>query len=120
MNPRNRIELSDVLADLRHKRGAVSTQLFHYKDAETRELHAFHTDEPHDRAEESTARQEDDNAAAIIHHLTGELRALDIAIRRLENNDTACITCANPIPLERLHAQPEALRCLSCQTKAEA
>ena len=50
----------------------------------------------------------------------GELRALDAALKRLEQGRYGiCIDCAVDIPYARLEAAPEALRCAPCQERHE-
>ncbi|MFA7665484.1 MAG: TraR/DksA C4-type zinc finger protein [Burkholderiaceae bacterium] len=49
-----------------------------------------------------------------------EWRALRGAIRRIEEGAYGyCTDCGIEIPLARLQAQPVALRCIDCQTRAE-
>ncbi len=49
-----------------------------------------------------------------------ELSALGLAKRRLTRGDYGtCVDCGEPIPYNRLHAQPAAARCIGCQECAE-
>ena len=49
-----------------------------------------------------------------------ELRAIQQAQERMaDGNYGSCIDCGQPIPFERLKAQPSALRCIVCQTRFE-
>jgi DnaK suppressor protein len=49
-----------------------------------------------------------------------ELMAIDAARARIaEGSYGECIDCDQPIPFERLSAQPTALRCVPCQAKFE-
>ncbi|MDQ6680643.1 MAG: TraR/DksA family transcriptional regulator [Pseudomonadota bacterium] len=49
-----------------------------------------------------------------------ELMAIDAARGRIADDSYGeCIDCGQPIPLERLKAQPTALRCVACQTRYE-
>lgn len=45
-----------------------------------------------------------------------ELRAIADALKRAQTNAFGiCATCSEPIPLPRLEAEPQALRCRPCQ-----
>ena len=49
-----------------------------------------------------------------------ELRAIQQAQERMADGSYgSCIDCGQPIPFERLKAQPSALRCIVCQTRFE-
>jgi DnaK suppressor protein len=57
---------------------------------------------------------------AEVQRDVAELRELDAARRRLDAGQYGlCIDCGVEIPLARLDAQPAALRCIACQTRAE-
>lgn len=58
---------------------------------------------------------------AEVERDRGELAAVQTALRRMaEGTFGACIDCGEPIPVARLTAQPEAARCIACQTRFEA
>ena len=49
-----------------------------------------------------------------------ELMAIDAARGRIADGSYGdCIDCGQPIPFERLKAQPTALRCVPCQSRYE-
>lgn len=49
-----------------------------------------------------------------------ELAALAAALQRVDDADYGlCIDCGKPIPFARLHIEPEALRCVACESKRE-
>ena len=49
-----------------------------------------------------------------------ELSMVDAALRRIEAGTYGhCIDCGAEIPAARLHAAPEASRCIACQEKVE-
>lgn len=57
--------------------------------------------------------------AAVMRDIA-ELRAIQIARSRMENNVyNECIECGFDIPYERLEAQPTAQRCAPCQDMYE-
>lgn len=61
----------------------------------------------------------DENLASIHRHIE-ELRAIDVALRRLEQGTYGeCADCGEPIATARLDAYPTALRCIECQERYE-
>lgn len=49
-----------------------------------------------------------------------ELDRVDAALRRIEDGSYGlCVDCGVEIPPARLHAAPDALRCIACQEKLE-
>jgi len=57
---------------------------------------------------------------ALNEHELVELQAIEDALKRIEEGVYGlCLTCGVPIPHERLHAAPQALRCVGCQTTFE-
>ena len=68
-------------------------------------------------AQESSARELE---FALDARDSEELDRLDAALRRIEDGSYGlCIDCGVEIPAARLHAAPDALRCIACQEKAE-
>ena len=69
------------------------------------------------RAQASTAR---DLELALDARETAELAAVDAALKRIEDGVYGqCADCGVGIPAPRLHAAPEAARCIDCQDKRE-
>jgi DnaK suppressor protein len=57
---------------------------------------------------------------ALNEHELVELQAIEDALKRIQEGVYGlCLSCGVPIPQERLHAAPQALRCIDCQTKFE-
>ena len=57
---------------------------------------------------------------AVNEHELVELQAIEDALKRIQEGVYGlCLSCGVPIPQERLHAAPQALRCIDCQTKFE-
>lgn len=76
--------------------------------------------EVRDAADEATASLVTDTGDAETRRDLRELQALDAALVRLSRGEYGvCIACGEDIPIERLHAQPEAVRCLPCQDNYE-
>jgi DnaK suppressor protein len=58
---------------------------------------------------------------AEIERDRGELAQVQAAFRRLADADYGrCVDCGASIPYARLAAQPDAARCIGCQTRFEA
>ena len=69
------------------------------------------------RAQASTAR---DLELALDARETAELAAVDAALKRIEDGVYGlCADCGVVIPALRLHAAPEAARCIDCQERSE-
>ncbi len=74
------------------------------------------------RAEDSDAQVNSarDLEFALDERETAQLRQVDAALERIEAGTYGlCFDCGIEIPAARLHAAPEALRCIACQEKAE-
>lgn len=79
---------------------------------------ALLADDPHELREHESDRELDQ---ARDDHLLAELQAIDDALLRLKTPGYGrCVDCAAVIPFDRLQRQPQALRCVDCQTAAEA
>lgn len=57
---------------------------------------------------------------AMDEHESAAIRTLDLALKRVEAGVYGdCMDCGVEIPLERLKASPQSLRCIACQEKLE-
>jgi len=57
---------------------------------------------------------------AMDEHESAAIRTIDLALKRLEAGVYGdCMDCGVGIPLERLKASPQSLRCIACQEKLE-
>ena len=77
-----------------------------------------HFGKPEDsRAQMVTER---DLELALDARETAELAAVDAALKRIEAGVYGqCVDCGVEIPAPRLHAAPEAARCIDCQKRSE-
>lgn len=77
-----------------------------------------HFEHPEDsRAQVNTERELE---FAIGEHEAADLTSIDNALQRIEAGTYGlCVDCGVEIPPARLHAAPEAARCLACQDKQE-
>ena len=82
------------------------------------EASAEHFGRPEDsRAQVTTER---DLEFALDARETAELAVVDAALKRIEDDVYGqCADCGVEIPVLRLHAAPEAARCIDCQDKRE-
>lgn len=70
--------------------------------------------------DQSQANTERDLSFALEERESAELIAIDAAIKRIVDGSFGlCVDCGVSIPAARLHANPTAMRCIDCQTKAE-
>jgi len=76
--------------------------------------------EVHSNADEAETTRQDDVRFAETEVDRMRLRGIEQAIQRMaEGSYGTCIDCGEDIPRERLLAQPMAIRCASCQDRAE-
>jgi DnaK suppressor protein len=66
------------------------------------------------------ADTERDLAYALEERESAELVAIDAALQRVADGSYGlCVDCGTPIATARLHANPTAMRCVTCQARAE-
>ena len=108
---------------LRHWLSQRATQLreeISLARRDTRERHAERLPEALDRKDEATDRIQAGMDHAEIERDIHELDHVAAAQARLEDGSYGeCADCGEPIALERLLAQPAALRCAPCQAAQE-
>ena len=98
-----------LLAQIAEQRGGVISR------AEAANDHFGKPEDSH--AEVMTAR---DLEFALGEHEIAALGAIDAALQRIADGSYGqCNDCGATIPANRLHAAPEASRCLHCQEKTE-
>lgn len=57
---------------------------------------------------------------AMDEHESAAIRTIELALKRIEAGVYGdCMDCGTKIPLARLTAAPQALRCIGCQEKLE-
>ena len=98
-----------LLAQIAEQRGGTVSRA---------EAAAAHFSQPEDSPAQLTSAK--DIEFALGEHEVAELNALDTALARIEAGLYGkCVSCGIDIPEARLHASPEALRCIPCQEAAE-
>ncbi len=74
----------------------------------------------HSEDSDAQVNSERDLEFALDERESAELRLLDAALERIKTGHYGlCLDCGETIPAARLHAAPEAPRCLACQEKVE-
>jgi RNA polymerase-binding protein DksA len=108
--------------DLRQRLERRAVQL-REEIAQARPLAADRADATHevlDRKDQADTRAHDGVADAEVERDRTELAAVQAALHRLADGSYGrCADCGEPISVQRLLAQPAALRCLACQETAE-
>ncbi len=100
---------TDLLAQIAEQRGGVVSRA---------EVAAAHFGSPEDSSAQLATER--DIEFALGERETAELGAIDAALARITAGTYgACTDCTSPIAPARLHATPEAPRCIHCQEKAE-
>lgn len=72
-----------------------------------------------DFEEQATQRENDETLDALDDRGRQELAAIDAALERLAAGRYGrCARCEDPIPEKRLRAQPTAIACVACASRA--
>lgn len=100
---------SELLSQMAEQRGGVVGR------AEAASEHFGRPEDP--RAQVATERELE---FTLGERETAELATIDAALARIEAGTYGlCISCGVDIPAARLHATPEAARCIACQEQFE-
>ena len=79
-----------------------------------------HTHFDNSQDDQAQIRSERELEFALNEHELVELQAIEDALKRIQEGVYVfCLACGAPMPHERLHAAPQALRCVACQTTFE-
>jgi DnaK suppressor protein len=98
-----------LLAQIAEQRGGAVSRV---------EVAADHFGHPEDSGAQLATERELE--FALGERELAELAAIDAALARLRTGSYGeCTDCGKHIPAARLHASPEALRCIHCQEKEE-
>ena len=86
-------------------------------DQESRvEDYSTRDDEVHDFKDNAAEEQNAEKRRTLLFHWRAEFNAVSAALERVANGSYGtCVRCGEPIPLARLEAQPEAVRCIDCE-----
>ena len=118
-NPLSSDKRATLAATLKTRQQALERQMALHQQGLSRVEHARETlQQDGDDAPQRASDREVDQALADLD--LQSLAALTLARRRLEQPDYGlCEDCSEPIPFERLRIEPEALRCVACETLHE-
>ena len=106
-------------AELELRRRTVTQQIDTHQEGRSRSEHARDVlAQDYDDAPQRAMDREVDMALSDID--TQELAAIDRALKRvLEDDYGLCTDCGGEIPFDRLKVEPQALRCVACESKRE-
>ena len=107
-------------AELESRQEQVRRQLAVHQDGRTRVEHARDVlAQDYDDAPQRAMDREVDQA--LTEFDTQELGAIGRALQRVHDDDFGlCIDCGGEIPFDRLKIEPQALRCVSCESRRES
>jgi DnaK suppressor protein len=106
-------------AELESRQRQLSRQLEVHREGRTRIEHARDVlAQDFDDAPQRAMDREVDMALSEID--TQELAAVGRALARVHEEDYGlCVDCGGGIPFDRLKVEPQALRCVACESKRE-
>jgi len=107
-------------AELELRQSRLDRQLATHQEGRTRAEHARDVlERDYDDAPQRAMDREVDLALSDID--VRELGEISRALKKLDGDDYGlCTDCGAEIPYERLKVEPQALRCVSCESKHEA
>jgi DnaK suppressor protein len=111
---------NELGATLEKRRGELIAELARDADRTRAEAFAALAGEAPDAAESSVAALIADTDQAELSRDLLELQEVEAARARLQKGTYGhCSECGVAIPVDRLRAQPAALRCVACQARFE-
>ena len=118
-NPLARHDIEQLQRSLQSLRDALQRQRMARFSGHSRAEHAHELlQQDGDDAPQRDADREVDQA--LGDRLVVEAAELDAALQRLKQGGYGlCTECGEPIPLARLRARPQVLRCLACERLRE-
>jgi RNA polymerase-binding transcription factor DksA len=118
--PLNRRDIIQLASLIEERRDALREEIRREVARGRDETYAEVSGATHDAADEALADLVADLDNAEVTRDLGELRGLEAALRRIADGSYGvCADCGADIPLERLRAEPGAVRCAACQTRHE-
>lgn len=118
--PLDKTDRDALRSELLLRREALLVTLALHQGGESRVQHARELLlQDGDDAPQRDADREVD--LAFTDHERHELADIGAALQRLDNEDYGvCSDCGADIPLARLKVQPQALRCVACESRQES
>jgi len=107
-------------AELELRQEQLRRQLAVHQEGRTRVEHARDVlAQDYDDAPQRAMDREVDQA--LTEFDTQELGAIGRALQRVHDDDFGlCIDCGGEIPFDRLKIEPQALRCVTCESRRES
>ena len=107
-------------AELELRQEELRRQLAVHQEGRTRVEHARDVlAQDYDDAPQRAMDREVDQA--LTEFDTQELGAIGRALQRVHDDDFGlCIACGGEIPFDRLKIEPQALRCVTCESRRES
>ena len=113
-------EKLELRRQLERRRDALAEEVHNDVERSRAETVAGMAGGVHDRGEESVAGAVVEANHADLARDLRELGMVEAALRRLERGTYGtCMDCGEDIALERLRAEPAAVRCTGCQRRYE-
>ena len=108
------------LYQLTRQRNQLLAQVAEQRGGKLGRAEVAHTHFDNSQDDPAQIRSERELEFALNEHELVELQAIEDALKRIQEGVYGlCLSCGAPIPHERLHAAPQALRCVACQTTFE-
>ena len=108
------------LYQLTHQRNQLLAQVAQQRGGQLGRAEVANAHFDNSQDDQAQIRSERELEFALNEHELVELQAIEDALKRIQEGVYGlCLACGAPIPHERLHAAPQALRCVACQTTFE-
>ena len=118
--PLSRREIIQLARSIEDRRNALAEEIRRGRGRARAEPYAEIAGSAPDLGDQAVADLLSDVAEGEVTRDVTELRALDAAHKRLADGTFGiCVDCGVDIPLQRLEVEPEAARCVECQSRHE-
>jgi DnaK suppressor protein len=119
-DPLHATEIRDASNELKSRRNQLQQPARALEENRYGELEQINSPEPHNFRDAPTAEQFVSNASAIDAQLAASLGDIALALERIEQRTYGmCTACGATISKKRLALQPQAPRCIDCQSNAQ-
>ena len=116
----NKTQLQAFQHQLQQQRRELIDQLTRLRGGEVDRSEASAEHFGHVEDSRAQVASEREMEFAMDEHESDAIRTLDLALKRIDAGVYGdCMDCGVEIPLERLKASPQSLRCIACQEKIE-
>ena len=109
------------MQELRADLGTLRDELRSFIDASAQGTRPVALDQPIGRLSRMDAMQQQSMAKANRRAAEQRLQRVEAALRRIAAKEYgSCLRCEEPVGVERLKVQPEAVLCIACQSQGES